>query len=151
MLVAKVQNGIVTQVADCRELCEWYPPTDEQLADRGLVKVNTFRQYDAMTQKLVPCNPLIEGEWVYTVAVEDMIEEDIQAAKTSALANIRSQRNRLLSECDWTQLADSTADKTAWAEYRQALRDLPSTILEPRTFADWPHSPDWVEPKPLIV
>ena len=39
-------------------------------------------------------------------------------------AAIRSQRNSKLAACDWTQLADSTADKPAWATYRQALRDV---------------------------
>ena len=38
---------------------------------------------------------------------------------------IRNWRNTELALCDWTQLADSTADKAAWATYRQALRDLP--------------------------
>ena len=39
---------------------------------------------------------------------------------------IKSWRNVQLAQSDWTQLADSPADKTAWAEYRQALRDLPA-------------------------
>ncbi len=39
---------------------------------------------------------------------------------------IRLWRNKQLMKSDWTQIADSTADKTAWAEYRQALRDLPN-------------------------
>ena len=38
---------------------------------------------------------------------------------------IRLWRNAKLSETDWTQLVDSPVDKSAWAEYRQALRDLP--------------------------
>jgi hypothetical protein len=37
---------------------------------------------------------------------------------------IRNDRNKRLADCDWTQLADSTADKAAWATYRQALRDI---------------------------
>jgi hypothetical protein len=40
---------------------------------------------------------------------------------------MRIQRDRLLAESDWTQLPDSSADKQAWADYRQALRDLPAT------------------------
>jgi len=72
MLVAEVIDGVVTKVADCRELCEWYPPTDEQLSDRNLVRVNLFREYDSETQRLVPCDPVLEGDWVYTVAVEDI-------------------------------------------------------------------------------
>lgn len=42
---------------------------------------------------------------------------------------VRKQRDSLLAKCDWTQTVDSplTAEqKTAWATYRQALRDLPS-------------------------
>jgi len=38
---------------------------------------------------------------------------------------IKLWRNAELSRTDWTQVADSPADKTAWATYRQALRDLP--------------------------
>lgn len=38
---------------------------------------------------------------------------------------IKLWRNLQLNQTDWTQLPDSPADKEAWAEYRQALRDLP--------------------------
>lgn len=40
----------------------------------------------------------------------------------------RATRNRLLANCDWTQLADAPLteeQKAAYAEYRQALRDVP--------------------------
>ena len=47
-------------------------------------------------------------------------------------ARIRYQRDQELSACDWTQVADSTADKTAWATYRQALRDLPASNTDPK-------------------
>ena len=40
---------------------------------------------------------------------------------------IRNWRNAELAKSDWTQIADSTADKVAWATYRQQLRDLPTT------------------------
>ena len=39
---------------------------------------------------------------------------------------IRRSRNQMLSETDWTQLEDSPVNKTAWATYRQALRDIPA-------------------------
>ena len=45
---------------------------------------------------------------------------------------IRLWRARELGSCDWTQVADSTADKAAWATYRQALRDLPSQNADPK-------------------
>ena len=39
---------------------------------------------------------------------------------------IKLWRNFELARTDWTQVADSPADKAAWATYRQALRDLPA-------------------------
>ena len=45
---------------------------------------------------------------------------------------LRLWRNRELGLSDWTQLADSTADKTAWATYRQALRDMLEQNADPK-------------------
>jgi hypothetical protein len=44
---------------------------------------------------------------------------------------IRLWRAIELTQCDWTQAADSPADKTAWATYRQTLRDLPTQNVDP--------------------
>jgi hypothetical protein len=44
----------------------------------------------------------------------------------------RLWRNAELASSDWTQLADSNADKAAWATYRQALRDLPASNADPK-------------------
>lgn len=53
-----------------------------------------------------------------------------------AAERARSERNEKLAESDWTQLADSSANTTSWATYRQALRDLPTTD-------GWPHNITW--------
>jgi hypothetical protein len=55
-------------------------------------------------------------------------------------ASVRAARNSKLAECDWTQLADSTADKPAWATYRQALRDVTSQTGFPWNVT-WPVEP----------
>jgi len=150
-----MQIAILTSpitVGDYRELFSntSFPasgPSDEFLASNNAKKVNAFKAHDRLTQKLVQCSAYDDGEFVSIVQVADMSAEEIQAAKDSAMANIRGQRNQLLKECDWTQIADCTIPKKAeWTTYRQTLRDLPSTITEPRTFTDWPHNPDWVEP-----
>ena len=60
---------------------------------------------------------------------------DAQAAE-----GVRTERNKKLADTDWTQLADSTADATAWATYRTALRDLPSTDGFPHNVT-WPTEP----------
>lgn len=53
---------------------------------------------------------------------------------------IREERNDLLSESDWTQLADAPVDQTAWATYRQELRDLTNQTGFPTT-VNWPTKP----------
>jgi hypothetical protein len=100
----------------------------------------------------------IEGKW-YTNYVLGPIFTDTPAtetepAKTAAeneaeykarkdaeqAANVRTQRTTMLKDCDWTQIADSTADKTAWATYRQALRDITAQSGFPWTIT-WPDAP----------
>ena len=61
--------------------------------------------------------------------------KDAEQAKS-----VRTERNRRLTECDWTQLVDSTADKVKWTAYRQALRDLPTQAGFPWTVV-WPKQP----------
>jgi hypothetical protein len=118
-------------------------PSDEFLTANNAKKVNAFKAHDRLTQKLVQCAAYDDGEFVSIVEVQLLTAEEIQAAKDSAMSNIRGTRNQLLNACDWTQAVDCTiAKKTEWATYRQALRDLPSTITEPRTFSAWPNNPD---------
>jgi hypothetical protein len=53
---------------------------------------------------------------------------------------VRTQRNELLSECDWTQLADIPSEtKELWQTYRQTLRDITS---QSNPFSiNWPVKP----------
>ena len=47
------------------------------------------------------------------------------------MEGVRVTRNNLLKESDWTQFPDSplsTEKRTEWSVYRQALRDLPTTV-----------------------
>jgi len=48
------------------------------------------------------------------------------------LARLRFWRNNELANTDWTQLSDAPVDKNDWAEYRQALRDLPTSNADAR-------------------
>lgn len=99
----------------------------------------------------------IDGQWFTKFIVgpifSDSIDEDgevttaadneaayIALIDSNTAAGVRAIRNTKLSESDWTQLADSTADKDAWGEYRTALRDLPSAAGFPHDVA-WPVEP----------
>lgn len=53
---------------------------------------------------------------------------------------IRSKRNSLLSQSDWTQLEDSRENKEVWATYRQELRNIPQTFSIPESVI-WPSKP----------
>jgi len=53
---------------------------------------------------------------------------------------IRTQRDALLKESDWTQVADAPVSQTAWADYRQALRDVPQQSGFPQEVV-WPNPP----------
>lgn len=117
-------------------------PSDEFLASAGAYKVSVFREHDRATQKLVPCDPVIENGFAYTVDVEYKTEAEIAADVAAKAAQVRAQRDRLLSDSDWTQVLDAPVDRTAWATYRQALRDLPSAEGFPDV--EFPLSPDSV-------
>lgn len=57
--------------------------------------------------------------------------------------DVKSKRDYLLLKVDWTQMPDSplTAEqKAAWAEYRQALRDIPNVYDDPDDVV-WPEKP----------
>ena len=61
----------------------------------------------------------------------------------SVKASLRPERDRLLAASDWTQLKDTTLPEeviSAWAAYRQDLRDLTDTIDE-NGEVDFPEKP----------
>ena len=64
---------------------------------------------------------------------------------------VRTQRDKLLYSCDWTQVADaavSAENVAAWVTYRQALRAVPQTQTDPYAIV-WPTPPFVIDPMPL--
>ena len=63
------------------------------------------------------------------------------------MAAVRTARDTKLAACDWRLMPDaplSEAQRSAWVAYRQALRDLPSTIQGPLLSLEdvvWPVEP----------
>jgi len=72
---------------------------------------------------------------------ELVVEPDPGPSEEQLAAQARTQRDALLSQSDWTQVPDAPVDQTAWAEYRQALRDLPQQAGFP-TEITWPVKPE---------
>lgn len=78
----------------------------------------------------------VDGE---TTAAEQ--EAAYKAMKDAEQAKaIRAQRTEKLKDSDWTQVLDAPVDQTAWATYRQALRDITAQAGFPWTI-DWPVAP----------
>ena len=66
-----------------------------------------------------------------------------EMSNTEKRDTIRMLRNIKLSACDWTQLPDAPltdTERSAWADYRQALRDLPASVDDPDNVV-WPEVP----------
>ena len=91
----------------------------------------------------------VEGKWYTKYILGPVFTGDTAAADEAAYkarkdaeqaANVRNSRTEKLKDSDWTQIADSTADKAVWATYRQALRDVPTQAGFPWTIT-WPESP----------
>jgi len=122
----------------------------------------TYTKYDAETGEVLLVftgsaedaelnSPVVEGEYPsdsYTVRDGVPVKKpdsERKAVETSeAWARLRSKRNALLAASDWTQIADAPVDAATWALYRQLLRDLPRTVLDPTDFV-WPTPPTDIE------
>ena len=100
----------------------------------------------------------VDGVW-YTKYIAgpvftDRAATETEAAQTAAeqeaaykaqkdaeqATSVRADRTKRLANSDWTQIADSTADKAVWATYRQALRDITAQAGFPWTI-EWPTQP----------
>lgn len=90
--------------------------------------------YHATSEGNIPFTAAEEIEWAAEQAEYLASENDRVAFR------LRAERNQLLTASDWTQISDSTADKAAWATYRQALRDITTQAGFPWT-VEWPVQP----------
>ena len=103
-----------------------------------------------------------KGNWVWAWAIRDMFSDytdedgvthtkaEQEAAYQAQLDLVAAERNRvkrneLLTASDWTQMNDSPLAnemKTAWATYRQELRDVTDLANWPNIAEDdWPIEP----------
>lgn len=81
----------------------------------------------------------VDGGLVRTFRQVPLSPDDIRMA----WRGVRSRRIQLLRQTDWTQLPDVPMDEDArreWAVYRQALRDVPQTHVDPTKIV-WPRQP----------
>ena len=114
------QSGDILRTGSCQE-CD----IDLQAGDNEFIYIG---EADQLTQKVV------DGELV-SKEPEQILDP---------MREIRLDRNTLLAKSDWTQMPDSPLSqeqKQAWADYRQALRDLPQSNLD-LDAVKWPQQPE---------
>lgn len=92
------------------------------------------------------------GEWIMRPPQPNIHYDWDNATESWVLSprlmeEVRAKRNKLLLGSDWTQMPDaplSDAAKAQWADYRQALRDLPQNVGEITSLGEvvWPIPPN---------
>jgi len=115
---------------------EWFPntsfgdrgPTLDWIAEQGYYVISVWKPYDHATEKLVSAAPHLYDGMCCLVAVEPLTADELKARVDTQWAVIRSQRNQMLKDTDWTQVADAPVDNLTWAVYRQALRDITKQV-----------------------
>jgi hypothetical protein len=82
-------------------------------------------------------------EWNGTpISEEDLIAKYEEVKRGFWTIELIEKRNKLLSECDWTQNRDVSLHNDAeWAEYRQALRDITDNFDPFVEEVVWPEKP----------
>ena len=95
-------------------------------------------------------------EWldkIQTIPTEEEVTAKMkELTDAEPMKLLREERNRKLTETDWTRMDDnglSTSKKTEWKTYRQSLRDLPSSATPKLDLLDnldltsvtWPTKP----------
>ena len=72
------------------------------------------------------------GEWKLNWTYDSSTKK-FSKGNDEKFKEVRSKRDRLLNECDYTQLDDSTyaGTKDEWKTYRQTLRDITKGVTDP--------------------
>lgn len=85
--------------------------------------------------------PVNAGNRHYREMLDQGIEIAPYVEPAPTADQVRAERDQLLAASDWTQVADAPVDQAAWADYRQALRDVPDQVGFPADVA-WPVEPE---------
>jgi hypothetical protein len=106
--------------------------------------------------KVIPVTPPYDSEWRYVDGelvdhskslneAQDRLDFVESERQRLLLENesslVRAERNKRLTESDWTQVLDAPVDKIKWASYRDELRNVPQQDSFPWE-VQWPEKPE---------
>jgi hypothetical protein len=144
MKIAIIENNQILSHGEHTEVFPnvSFPPEGLDLMwaqERNAYQIQSGKAHSS-TEKLTFVEPYIENGVVYDVIVEAKTQDELDAETAQKANEVRYRRNALLTQSDWTQVADAPVDKAAWAVYRQALRDITLQAGFPFT-VDFPVAP----------
>lgn len=117
----------------------------KELAEWGVYSVEEQNPpaYNEQTESIELQPPsIVDGAWVRAWLVTSASTEEMEQRTIIKSAEVRKRRNRLLSETDYSQIADfqgSEAEKLNFAQFRQQLRELPQQEGFPFSYV-WPNA-----------
>jgi hypothetical protein len=118
-------------------------PGFQDLEAFGLFLVYSYPQPDITNaQRVQEKTPIFaDGRWIQSWEVVDLTQEEFSNRTDSLALSVRTDRNYKLSQCDWTQAKDISADVSQpWEIYRQQLRDITEQENFPWEVV-WPEPP----------
>jgi hypothetical protein len=144
----RIINDTINYPYTINELRNSYPNTSlpSELTDEALIEwdmhvVQPTPMPVDYTKNITEGTPtLIDGVYYKSWNQTNATSEEISYRIENQWEQVRVLRNQLLSECDWTQLADiPTETKELWTSYRAQLRDITS---QSNPFSiNWPVKP----------
>jgi hypothetical protein len=144
----RIINDTINYPYTINELRNSYPNTSlpSELTDEALIEWNMYVVQPTpmpvdYTKNITEGTPtLIDGVYYKSWNQTNATSEEISYRIENQWEEVRVLRNQLLSECDWTQLADiPTETKELWTSYRAQLRDITS---QSNPFSiNWPVKP----------
>jgi len=151
MKYLKKIDGVITYPYTIKQLYSDNPNTSfpsnmdtASLQEWGVYEVSNTPKPTNYTKDVSEGTPeLVSGSYQQVWVETDKSDSDISSSIELKWAEIREQRNVLLSDSDWTQFQDSpiTGSKlTEYQTYRQELRDI-TTNENPFTLT-WPTKPE---------
>jgi hypothetical protein len=96
---------------------------------------NTYKEL--LIEAGLVIDEILSTETEVFVSVDNISQHQTHVIHVALLGweYIRSMRNILLAESDWSQLPDAVLtldEKQAWQNYRQSLRDVPQNFATPK-------------------
>jgi len=128
------KNPYVSLIPETLEIVDRFYGDESDVESRSPNLEHVIVPPDLDISFVIPKRNLETNKIEFTLDAE-ALEAERQNYIQSQWIMFRSERKRLLEECDWVVLPDVniTQEKLdEWKLYRQALRDLPLTTVDPQ-------------------